>query len=406
MKRAMMLALILMTVALLSALSLNSGATKFGQASLNTGKAITTHTITINNNSDDDDDADDEDFEVFRADDNSEEDNSPFLGVSTEDLTLDEARKVGYNQFYGILVTDIVRNSPAQFYGVRVDDILMQLGEDKIKNTDQFSSLLDSRKVGDKTTVTLFRDGEVKTIDFVIGTRHHEIAATGEIIKPEKPRLPVGNGGGSWIPMWYMPDLDDVNEVLTAAGFDELRDDGLFMNGLGGEGNIGKGWFLGGCGEWYSMERNTNHVDLHNVATIRRLSYRVGFGGVTLNKRYALSHKFVTSVGGMIGWGGTTIEMNQIDGDFDWTNINGNLENSNNNYICLKKGYIMIQPKVAVMYRITDWLSLRAEGGYIKSYSYVDGWNSRIVEENYRVKNSPDTSFDGYTISIGPWFGF
>jgi hypothetical protein len=58
------------------------------------------------------------------------------------------------------------------------------------------------------------------------------------------------------------------------------------------------------------------------------------------------------------------------------------------------------------MYRVNSWLGFRAEGGYMLSYSYHNGWNADLCGDAYEVENSPNTSFDGFTISVGPWFGF
>jgi hypothetical protein len=82
------------------------------------------------------------------------------------------------------------------------------------------------------------------------------------------------------------------------------------------------------------------------------------------------------------------------------------MDSSSNNAIEIEKNYIMFQPKAVVMYKILDWLSIRAEGGYIISHSFTNGWNAISCDDDFEIENSPETSFDGYTISIGPWFGF
>jgi hypothetical protein len=66
----------------------------------------------------------------------------------------------------------------------------------------------------------------------------------------------------------------------------------------------------------------------------------------------------------------------------------------------------MFQPKATVMYRLIDWLSIRAEGGFMLSHSYTNGWDAISCEDNFEIANSPETPYQGYTISIGPWFGF
>ncbi|MDP8226241.1 MAG: hypothetical protein P9L89_01180, partial [Candidatus Celaenobacter polaris] len=68
--------------------------------------------------------------------------------------------------------------------------------------------------------------------------------------------------------------------------------------------------------------------------------------------------------------------------------------------------YILLQPKFEMIYRLTDWLGIRAAVGYMLSYSYHSGWNANICDDIFEVTNSPETKLDGLTISVGPWFGF
>jgi hypothetical protein len=413
MKRVLLLTLVMaMTMVLAAQPSIDGG--KSGLNRIVLSPTIDTSTVTVSSDGSEISTGGKQvNVHIFSGESSNDDDSDrAFFGVVTENITLDEARTMNYTSFYGILVTEVVRNSPAQFYGIRHGDVLMEIDGEKIKNTDSFSEILGMHKVNDKVTLKFYRDGEIKTIDFVLGSKEKEVTATtdeGEDTDSDTEthsHYSVGSGGGGWIPMWYMPDLDDANTIFGKLGFDSLRTDGLFMNGFGGQGNVGKGWFLGGYGVWYSSDRNTNFVTDEGLNTIRRLRYSVGFGGVTLDKRVALSSKLIASAGFLLGWGGTRIQCDQFDGDFSWDTIDEDIASSDNNHLNLSKHYIMIQPKVSLMYRINSWLSMRAEGGYLAGYSYTDGWDNKVVDQNYQVSGSPDTSFNGWTISVGPWFGF
>mgnify|MGYP006281203367 FL=1 len=169
---------------------------------------------------------------------------------------------------------------------------------------------------------------------------------------------------------------------------------------------IGKGYFLGGMGCGYSIDRKIDHTTTDNTPVVRRMQYSVSYGGVTLDKRFAFSRKLVSSLGFMLGWGGNNLKISQTNGDYDWDELNANMDSSANNYIEMEKNYILFQPKVMLMYRITSWLGLRAEAGYMLSYSYHNGWDVNLCEDSFELTDSPETSFNGMTASIGPWFGF
>jgi hypothetical protein len=330
---------------------------------------------------------------------------SPYVGVVTDDLTLSEAANRGYNKFYGVRISRVVDNSPARHHRLLPDDIIMEIDGQRVTDKRIFSNMVDSYNDGDTVKLKIFRNREELVMDFTFGSRGGDPSGTLVHADTAKKKLPVGDLGGGWIPMWYTPEMDDVNKIVTDFGFTALDEEGLFLNGGGGKINIGGSLFLGGMGVGYSLERKTQ-VEIDDESLTRRLRYGVGFGGVTLEHRVPFSRKIITSVGTMLGWGKTTIEISQNDGDYTWGNLSTQFEDSYNNYLHLSRSFIMLQPKAEIFYRLNSWLGFRGEVGYVLSYSYHSGWNVDDSGEVYEVKQSPDTSFNGLTVSIGPWFGF
>ncbi|HHE38451.1 MAG TPA: PDZ domain-containing protein [Candidatus Cloacimonetes bacterium] len=358
----------------------------------------------------------------------------PFMGVYYEDLTMKKARELGYNQFYGILLTGIVKNSPAKYYRLLEEDILMKIDDDKVLDKSKFGKLIDAHYVGDKVKLTIFRDGQQKVIDFMFGARNKIINEKGELVdKPEtvkkeeekikkKKRLSVGHGGGGWYPIWFMPDFEEFNLMLAELEFqtETFPEKGFLMHGGGGQGNVGKGWFIGGMGAGYSNKETTKHDWTHYVenqevtkTVSRTAEYKISYGGVTLDKRFALSKKIVGSFGMMLGWGNTQYKIQQYDKNQDLDNFDfgGDLNDQMDNYydyvstLKMNNDYMLFQPKFMLMYRILDWLSLRAEAGYMKSYS-AKGWKGVWNGESVKVENEPKLDMDGITLVVGPWFGF
>ncbi|MCD4650547.1 MAG: PDZ domain-containing protein [Candidatus Cloacimonetes bacterium] len=340
---------------------------------------------------------------------------SPFMGVTTESITIQKAKKLGYDKFYGVYVTGIVPGSAAHFFRVLKGDILMKFDENKIQDPDSFTNIIKSYYVGDVVRLQLFRNGQIKIIDFELGERgkkygiasdDDEDKKDSETLKIRKKKAHVGYGGGSWIPVWFRHSMSDVNYLISQIGFSEMNDDGILLHGGCGKGNVGHGWFLGGYGVGYSLVKRANHTTASGANSIRRMNYCMGWGGVTLDKRIAVTKKITASLGTMLGWGGHTLELHQILGNYDWSQINQNLDSSDNNYMKLKKSYIFVQPKAMLMYHVLSWLAIRGEVGYMYGYSYHSGWNSVVAGDSFEIANSPDTTMQGFTVSIGPWFGW
>lgn len=333
---------------------------------------------------------------------------TPKMGIFLSDIDFEDAYKMHYPYCYGVYVAGVSPGGPSQKAGISKGDIIMEFDGKKAKFESNLVKLIKSKNIGDEVKVKLFRDEEIFEATLKLETlqsKGSEVTRTKDGIKKKKS---VGFGGGSWIPVWFVDDNEfaDINHILTDLGFKGLDEKGILLHGGGGKGNVGKGWFLGGMGAEYSFDKKKGYTTDEGTSVTRRMLYSTSYGGVTLDKRVAITNRLVTSLGFMLGWGGHNLQISQTDGSYDWNTLNDGMDSSANNAIEMEKNYILFQPKVMVMYRILDWLGFRAEGGYMLSHSYTNGWDAVTCDDNFEISNSPETSFQGYTVSIGPWFGF
>jgi hypothetical protein len=335
---------------------------------------------------------------------------APFFGIYPADLDFPKAQSLNYPNNYGVLVTGVVPSSPAYQYRLAEDDIIVEIGGKKAMNLKEFDKLKAVYRAGDAVVLTIFRDGELKNIDFVFGSRAPKTIDidTDKDYIVKKKKLSVGHGGGTWIPMFYQADMDDVNELVQTIGFSKLPEDGILTQGLGGKGNVGKGWFIGGQLNFYNDTKKINEVIGTDNFT-NSMSYNLIAGGATLDKRFAITKHIITSMGVMIGGAAHSVELVHSNGDYNWPVARNNTQDimDNNAYANITKSYVMVQPRAEVMVRILSWLGMRAEVGYLYGYSPHSGWKVNHNEiETYELKESPDTPFQGMTVTVGPWFGF
>jgi len=337
----------------------------------------------------------------------SKSNKSAYLGIYTENMTLKTARENEYNENYGIIITGVLPDTPADQQGLKKHDILMKIDDKIIEDTDKFTDIIESYYAGDKINLQYFRRGEVFEMEFVFGEKKVNSSFSfnfGEQSQ-ETSKRSVGYGGGTWMPIWVELDMDDVNYLVKGVGFSKIADNGILHTGFGGKFSIGKGLFLGGMGAAYDITKKTNAM-VGDENVIRRMKYKSTFGGVTLDKRFGISKNLYGSFGMMLGGASQSVEISQTKGDFSWTGYYQQIENSLNNYTKFQKSYIIAQPKVELLYRLTGWLALRAEGAYIASYGWSNGWNTKLTGDTFESTGSPNTKFDTFTISAGPWFGF
>ncbi len=353
---------------------------------------------------------------------------SAYMGVYTEELTVSQIRELEYKETFGVLITGVVKNSPSYKYGLIKDDIIMNVGSDKVTDKNAFLKIVSSHNAGDSVTIKVFRLGKEKEIPFVFGSKRTAITvninseksfdedfSNDSFDEPRKSKKSAGYGGGTWMPIWTMINMDDVNGLLTRLKFNKLDENGILLNGGGGKLPIGNGLFIGGMGAGYTIDRKTivNILDLSTVdpsdlkSVSRRMIYNNYFWAVTLDKRVPITKNFITSIGFGIGTAGQSIEISQTGDTYNWDILENQLANLNNNYVNLSKSYIIVHPKLELMYRLNSWLAMRAEGGFVYGYSWHNNWKNSVCGDEYEVNGTDiNTKYQGYTVSIGPWFGF
>lgn len=339
---------------------------------------------------------------------NNEAKDAAFFGFYIEDLTFPKAQALNYSENYGVVITGIVKDSPAWHYRLREDDIIMQIGESRVTNYATFEKIRKSLRAGDQISMVIFRDGKVQSLDMTVGARGSEgessVIATNI---PSKTRLSTGYGGGTWIPMWFNLDMDDINDIITdpSLDFNSIGSNGILHQGLGGKFPIGKHYYLGGQVTWFNDTKkrsNQTNPDYHIW-----LSYQNLMGGVTLDRRIAFSKSLVSSIGLMVGGAYHELEFLNSDSNYNWDNLPDTITGTYNTNFLLRKGYLVAQPRVEFMYHFLSWLGLRAEVGYVFGYPLTHDWRIRGLDnENFEIANSPNTKYEGLTISIGPWIGF
>jgi hypothetical protein len=129
-------------------------------------------------------------------------------------------------------------------------------------------------------------------------------------------------------------------------------------------------------------------------------------GGAALDKRFRLGDRWMLSTGLMIGGGSTRFEIDQFEKTVEWQELGLDTTGSYNDYLQLQKKYTLLQPRIALMYRIMPIFWIKLEAGYMLSYS-KNGWQ-QILNDNKHDLGGPvnDSSMSGFTVSISPFFGF
>ena len=88
----------------------------------------------------------------------------PWTGITVDSLTRNQAAQRGYTGTNGVIVTEVAAGSPAFRSGITAGDILLSVGEQKIKSSTSFKRLLGSYTAGAQLKLELFTKGAISKV--------------------------------------------------------------------------------------------------------------------------------------------------------------------------------------------------------------------------------------------------
>jgi serine protease Do len=89
-----------------------------------------------------------------------------YLGVGLQDLTPELAKHFGVSN--GVLITNVMENSPAAKAGIKVEDIVINFDGKKVNNGTELRDLVGNTAVGKKVTIGITRNKQNISITVVI----------------------------------------------------------------------------------------------------------------------------------------------------------------------------------------------------------------------------------------------
>ena len=110
-----------------------------------------------------------------------------YLGVRIDDLDPDIARSLDVEAFSGVLVAQVMDDTPADKAGLKSYDIITAVNGKKVESAQELMNEVALIKPGTEASFTVLRDGRKKNYTVVLAERDSEALAAG----------PGGGGGGN-----------------------------------------------------------------------------------------------------------------------------------------------------------------------------------------------------------------
>ena len=95
----------------------------------------------------------------------------PWLGLQPEELSDELRAQLDLEDGTGLLVSDVLPESPALKAGLKKNDILLKLDGKAVKGEEALAKYMQTAKVGQEATLTILRKGKEQTLKATIGER-------------------------------------------------------------------------------------------------------------------------------------------------------------------------------------------------------------------------------------------
>jgi S1-C subfamily serine protease len=109
----------------------------------------------------------------------------PWLGISGQTLTAATADQLGLSEKSGVLVIQVVPGGPSAKAGLQADgqasandDVITAIDSHSITTIEQLTQYLDTKKVGDRVTLSVTRNGQQVSVGVTLGNFQAQPAAT------------------------------------------------------------------------------------------------------------------------------------------------------------------------------------------------------------------------------------
>jgi serine protease Do len=116
-----------------------------------------------------------------------------WLGIEMQPLSEALAESFGYDSTDGVLISKVIKNSPAEGAGLERADIVVRINDEKVSSRRDLLNAVANSKPGSEIAVRVFRDGRERTFTVELGERPSaEILARDNRPAPITPSSEIG----------------------------------------------------------------------------------------------------------------------------------------------------------------------------------------------------------------------
>ena len=103
-----------------------------------------------------------------------------YAGIGVEEVPEVLGKHLPIPRGMGLVVTEVLKDSPAEKAGIRKDDILLRFDDQLLATKDQLRKLTRSRKSGDKVRFNVVHEGREVSLEVILSERDEDVANPGQ----------------------------------------------------------------------------------------------------------------------------------------------------------------------------------------------------------------------------------
>jgi S1-C subfamily serine protease len=96
---------------------------------------------------------------------------TPYLGILGQTVNAQLASEQKLPVEEGAYIVEVTANTEAEKAGLKVGDVIVALGDQKIRSMDELILAVRRHSVGDKVSIKLYRDGKETSVEMVVGVK-------------------------------------------------------------------------------------------------------------------------------------------------------------------------------------------------------------------------------------------
>ncbi len=94
-----------------------------------------------------------------------------YLGVRIEDIDAEDAKRLRLSEVYGVLVSEVLEDTPAAEAGLQEDDVLVSWNGARLEGVAQLQRHMRETPAGRNVRLGVFRDGKSRDVTVTLGER-------------------------------------------------------------------------------------------------------------------------------------------------------------------------------------------------------------------------------------------